>query len=58
MNFTSTEENYIKSIFHLSEEGDENILTNDIAKQVSASAASVTDMLKKLKQKKIITYEK
>ncbi len=58
MNFTSTEENYIKSIFHLSEEGDENISTNDIARSVNASAASVTDMLKKLKQKKIVTYEK
>jgi DtxR family transcriptional regulator, Mn-dependent transcriptional regulator len=55
---TSTEENYIKSIFHLSEDGDENISTNDIAKAVNAKAASVTDMLKKLKQKSIITYEK
>jgi DtxR family Mn-dependent transcriptional regulator len=55
---TSTEENYIKAIFHLSEDGDENISTNDIARAVSATAASVTDMLKKLKQKKIITYEK
>ncbi len=58
MNFTSTEENYIKAIFHLSEEGDDTISTNDIARLVSASAASVTDMLKKLKQKKIVTYEK
>ncbi len=58
MSYSSTEENYIKAIFHLSEEGDENITTNEIAGQVSATAASVTDMLKKLKQKKIITYEK
>lgn len=58
MSFTVTEENYIKTIFHLSEEGDENISTNDIAKAIHATAASVTDMLKKLKQKKIITYEK
>lgn len=58
MSFTVTEENYIKAIFHLSEEGDENISTNDIATAVKAKAASVTDMLKKLKQKKIITYEK
>ncbi len=58
MIYSSTEENYIKAIFHLSEDGDENISTNDIAKQVSATAASVTDMMKKLKQKKIITYEK
>lgn len=58
MSFTVTEENYIKAIFHLSEEGDDNISTNDIATAVNAKAASVTDMLKKLKQKKIITYEK
>lgn len=58
MSFTVTEENYIKAIFHLSEDGDENISTNDIAGAVNAKAASVTDMLKKLKQKKIITYEK
>lgn len=58
MEFSSTEENYIKSIFHLSEDGDENISTNDIARSVNATAASVTDMLKKLKKKKIITYEK
>ena len=58
MSYSSTEENYIKAIYHLSEDGDENISTNDIAKQVNATAASVTDMLKKLKQKKIITYEK
>jgi len=55
MSYSSTEENYIKAIFHLSEDGDENISTNDIAKQVNATAASVTDMPKKLKQKKIIT---
>lgn len=58
MSYSSTEENYIKAIFHLSEDGDENISTNDIARQINATAASVTDMLKKLKQKKIITYEK
>lgn len=58
MEYSITEENYIKAIFHLSEDGDESISTNDIARQVNAKAASVTDMLKKLKQKKIITYEK
>jgi DtxR family Mn-dependent transcriptional regulator len=57
-NFSSTEENYIKAIFHLSEDGDERISTNDIARQVNATAASVTDMLKKLKDKKLITYQK
>lgn len=58
MNYSSTEENYIKAIYHLSEDGDESISTNEIARQVNATAASVTDMLKKLKIKKLITYEK
>lgn len=58
MLFSTTEENYIKAIFHLGEEGDDSISTNSIAKAVNATAASVTDMLKKLKQKKILTYEK
>lgn len=58
MELSSTEENYIKAIFHLGEDGDESISTNNIAKTVNATAASVTDMIKKLKQKKLITYEK
>ncbi len=58
MNYSSTEENYIKAIYHLSEDGDDSISTNEIARQVNATAASVTDMLKKLKVKKLITYEK
>ena len=58
MDFTSTEENYIKAIYHLSEDGEGTISTNEIAKAVNATPASVTDMLKKLKQKKLITYEK
>src|ERR1043165_3515684 len=58
MSYSVTEENYIKAIYHLSEDGDETISTNAIAGQVNATAASVTDMLKKLREKKIITYEK
>lgn len=58
MGLTSTEENYIKAIYHLSEDAEGAISTNNIAKEVNATAASVTDMLKKLQQKKIIAYEK
>lgn len=58
MPLTSTEENYIKAIYHLSEDAVTAISTNNIAKEISATAASVTDMLKKLQQKKIISYEK
>ncbi|MEO6455114.1 MAG: metal-dependent transcriptional regulator [Ginsengibacter sp.] len=57
MNFSISEENYIKGIYHLqSETGLVN--TNALAKELNTKAASVTDMLKKLKTKKIIQYEK
>ncbi len=53
-----TEENYLKAIFKLSENSAENVLTNSIAEKLNTTAASVTDMLKKLAQKKLINYEK
>lgn len=57
MNFSISEENYIKGIYHLqSENGLVN--TNALARELNTKAASVTDMLKKLKTKKILQYEK
>lgn len=56
-NFSTTEENYIKAIFHL-QQADGNVTTNEVATELNTKAASVTDMLKKLKQKKILNYEK
>ncbi|HPH22503.1 MAG TPA: metal-dependent transcriptional regulator [Chitinophagaceae bacterium] len=56
-NFSTTEENYIKAIFHL-QHADGNVTTNEVAAELNTKAASVTDMLKKLKQKKILNYEK
>ncbi|HXH19622.1 MAG TPA: metal-dependent transcriptional regulator [Chitinophagales bacterium] len=55
---STTEENYLKAIFKLSGEGGRNVSTNSIAREISTSAASVTDMLRKLAQKKLIHYEK
>lgn len=52
-----TEENYLKAIYKLSLNG-ENAATNDIALAVNTKAASVTDMLKKLSDKNLISYEK
>lgn len=52
-----TEENYLKAIYKLSLHG-ENASTNDIAMAVNTKAASVTDMLKKLSEKNLISYEK
>ncbi len=54
---TTSEENYIKVIYHLQQK-DDNVTTNEVADVMNTKAASVTDMLKKLKQKKILNYEK
>ena len=57
MSFSITEENYIKAIFHL-QQGEETVSTNELAFQLNTKAASVTDMLKKLKTKKLLSYER
>jgi DtxR family Mn-dependent transcriptional regulator len=56
-NLSVTEENYIKAIYHL-QHADGNVTTNEVAEMLHTKAASVTDMLKKLKAKKIVNYEK
>lgn len=53
---TSTEENYLKSIYHLSSGHQNMVLTSEIAESMETSAASVTDMLKKLSDKNLIDY--
>lgn len=53
-----TEENYLKAIYHLSDGGSKAVLTNALAEAMSTKAASVTDMIKKLSAKEVITYEK
>lgn len=53
-----TEENYLKTIYHLSEGGSKAVLTNEIADSINTKAASVTDMVKKLSGKNLISYEK
>lgn len=52
------EENYLKTIYHLSAGGSRDVLTNEIAEAMKTKAASVTDMLKKLAAKSVISYEK
>jgi len=57
MNFSVSEENYIKSIYHLQQDTG-LVNTNALAAEMQTKAASVTDMLKKLAAKKILQYEK
>jgi DtxR family Mn-dependent transcriptional regulator len=58
MMLSYTEENYLKAIYRLSEGGAKAVLTNEIAESMSTRAASVTDMIKKLSGKNLLSYEK
>jgi DtxR family Mn-dependent transcriptional regulator len=54
-----TEENYIKAIYSLSERSAAfETSTNEIAERLSTKPPTVSDMLKKLSEKKLVTYEK
>ena len=55
---TLAEENYLKAILSIALNKDGKASTNAIAKEIRTSAASVSDMLKKLQDKKLIKYEK
>lgn len=57
MKLSNSEENYLKSIYSLQEET-QKVNTNSLAKYLKTSAASITDMLKKLKHKKLLDYRK
>jgi DtxR family Mn-dependent transcriptional regulator len=55
---TYSEENYLKTIYHLTSMTEEAISTNAIAEKMETKASSVTDMLKKLAEKDLINYIK
>lgn len=57
MKFTTSQENYVKAVFHLQQHAG-TVSTNDLAEALKTKAASVTDMLKKLKSQKLLQYEK
>ncbi|GGG93820.1 iron-dependent repressor [Polaribacter pacificus] len=56
--FTQAEENYLKSIYHLGLLSKKGISTNAIAKKLETKASSVTDMIQKLADKKVLIYQK
>lgn len=58
MKLSFTEENYLKAIYKLTEPGDTAVSTNHIAARIDTKAATVTDMLKRLAEKKLLTYQK
>ncbi|HEX8315879.1 MAG TPA: metal-dependent transcriptional regulator [Flavisolibacter sp.] len=55
MNYSVSEENYLKTIFHL-QEGSDTVSTNALAEKLNTKAASVTDMMKKLSGKGLLNY--
>lgn len=58
MPFSFTEENYLKAIFSLSRlYNEQEVSTNQISEHLKNKAASVTDMLKRLSDKKLIDYK-
>jgi DtxR family Mn-dependent transcriptional regulator len=55
-----TEENYLKALLQITMENDDKPAagTNELASALSVKPATVTDMLKKLKDKKLVDYKK
>lgn len=57
-----TEENYLKALFYLTDKANDEEQrkagNNELALHLNVKPATVNDMLKKLKQKKLIDYEK
>ncbi len=55
-NFSISEENYIKSVYHLQQQ-EGTVSTNALAQHLKTAPASITDMLKKLHAKRIVHYK-
>lgn len=55
---TISEENYIKVIYHFSLVSPKGVNTNAIAGMLDTKASSVTDMMKKLSDKNLVSYQK
>ncbi len=56
--FTLAEENYLKAIFHLEHDSAGEVSTNAIAESMDTRPSSVTDMIQKLAEKKLLTYKR
>lgn len=54
---TKSEEDYLKCLYHL-QQGKKSVSTNEIANYLSMKPSSVSDMLKKLAEKKCVNYLK
>ena len=55
---TRSEENYIKTIFHLGRKGTQEVAPNAIAELMETKPSSVTDMIKRLSEKDLVNYKR
>lgn len=55
---TFSEENYLKTIYHITVVSHSEVSTNAIAEMMETKASSVTDMIKKLAEKDLVHYKK
>lgn len=55
---TYSEENYLKVIYHLSQNANKGVTTNAIANVMESKPSSVTDMVQKLADKELVIYKK
>ena len=55
---TQTEENYLKAVYKVCGQANKPAGTNAVAERLQTSAASVTDMFKRLAEKDLLSYEK
>ncbi|MGB0175840.1 MAG: metal-dependent transcriptional regulator [Owenweeksia sp.] len=56
--YTLTEENYLKAIYFLSQNADKGVSTNSISESLETKPSTVTEMLRKLKEKGVLNYKK
>ena len=56
MNYSISEENYLKTILHL-QDSDGTVTTTVLAEKLKTRPASVTDMMKKLDAKNLLHYK-
>ncbi|MGB1135958.1 MAG: metal-dependent transcriptional regulator [Flavobacteriaceae bacterium] len=55
---TRAEENYLKALYHLSDQDRELVSTTELADRLDTKPSSATDMLQKLHEKSLVAYTK
>lgn len=53
-----SEENYLKTIYHLEKASPAGVTTNALAEKLETKASSVSEMVKKLSQKNLVNHKK